>query len=65
MGISEVIDISPDNLDSSLCFIHPSISLMYSAYKLSEQGDNTQPWCTTFPIWNQSVVPCQVLIVAS
>ena len=24
--ISEVIDISPSNLDSSLCFIHPSIS---------------------------------------
>ena len=24
--ISEVIDISPENLDSSLCFIQPSIS---------------------------------------
>ena len=22
-------------------------------------------WCTPFPIWNQSVVPCQVLTVAS
>ena len=23
------------------------------------------PWCTPFPIWNQSVVPCPVLTVAS
>ena len=36
-----------------------------SAYKLNEQGDNIQPWCTPFPIWNQSVVPCPVLTVAS
>ena len=26
VGVSEVIDISPGNLDSSLCFIQPSIS---------------------------------------
>ena len=26
---------------------------MYSAYKLNKQGDNIQPWCTPFPIWNQ------------
>ena len=38
---------------------------MYSAYKLNKQGDNIQPWCTPFPIWNQSVVPCAVLTVAS
>ena len=37
---------------------------MYSAYKLSKQGDNIQPWHTPFPIWNQSVVPCRVLTVA-
>ena len=24
-----------------------------------------QPWCTPFPIWNKSVVPCPVLPVAS
>ena len=35
------------------------------AYKLNKQGDNIQPWCTPFPIWNQSVVPCPVLTVAS
>ena len=39
--------------------------MRYSAYKLSKQGDNIQPWCTPFPIWNQSVVPCPVLTVAS
>ena len=38
---------------------------MYSAYKLNKQGDNIQLWCTPFPIWNQSVVPCPVLTVAS
>ena len=30
---------------------------MYSAYKLNKQGNNMQPRCTLFPIWNQSVVP--------
>ena len=39
--------------------------MMYSAYKLYKQGDNIQPWCTPFPIWNQSVVLCPVLTVAS
>ena len=39
--------------------------MMYSAYKLNEQGDNIQPWCTPFLIWNQSIVPCPVLAVAS
>ena len=29
------------------------------------QGDNIQPGCTPFSIWNQSVVPCPVLTVAS
>ena len=26
---------------------------IYSAYKLNNQGDNIQPGCTPFPIWNQ------------
>ena len=38
---------------------------MYSASKLNKQGDNMQPWRTPFLIWNQSVVPCPVLTVAS
>ena len=43
----------------------PAFHMMYSAYKLNKQGDNTQPWRTPFPVWNQSVVPCPVLTVAS
>ena len=39
--------------------------MMCSAYKLNKQGDSIQPWRTPFPIWNQSVVPCPVLTVAS
>ena len=33
----------------------PVFLMMYSAYKLNKQGDNIQPWCTPFLIWNQSV----------
>ena len=33
----------------------PAFRMMYSAYKLSKQGDNIQPWHTSFPIWNQSI----------
>ena len=43
----------------------PAFLMMYSAYKLNKQGDNIQPWHAPFPIWNQSVVPCPVLTVAS
>ena len=39
--------------------------MMYSACKLNKQGDNIQLWRTPFPIWNQSVVTCPVLTVAS
>ena len=31
----------------------PASLMMYSAYKLNEQGDNIQPWRSPFPIWNQ------------
>ena len=43
----------------------PAFLMMSSAYKLNKQGDYIQPWRTPFPIWNQSVVPCPVLTVAS
>ena len=43
----------------------PAFLMMYSAYKLNKEGDNIQSWRTPFPIWNQSVVPCPVLTVAS
>ena len=41
--MSQIVDISPGNLDSSLCFIQPTFRMMYSAYKLNKQGDNIQP----------------------
>ena len=43
----------------------PAFPMMHSANGLSEQGDNAQPGRTPFPIWNQAVVPCPVLTVAS
>ena len=42
-----------------------SFLMVYFTYKLNKQGDNIQPWHTPFLIWNQSVVPCPVLTVAS
>ena len=50
----------PACASSSLVF-----HMMYSAYKLNKQDDNIQPWLTPVPIWNQSVVRCLVLTVAS
>ena len=49
----------PAYASSSLAF-----HMMHSAYKLNKQSDSIQPWRTPFLIWNQSVVPCPVLIVA-
>ena len=43
----------------------PEFHIIYSAYKLNKQSDNIQPWCTPFPIWNQSTVPFPVLTIAS
>ena len=31
----------------------------------NKQDENIQPWCTPLSIWNQSVVSCPVVIVAS
>ena len=64
--VTEDINISPGNLDSSLCFIQLCIShLMCSAYKLNKQSDNIQFWHIPFPIWKPSVVPRLVLTVVS
>ena len=46
----------PACASSSLAF-----QMTYSAYKSNKQGDNIQP----FPIWNQLIVPCPVVTVAS
>ena len=42
-----------------------SFGMMYPAYKLNKQGDNTQTWYTPFPILNQLFVPCLVLTAGS
>ena len=55
----------PANLFPACASSSPAFLMMYSAYKLNKQGDNIQPWRTPSPIWNQSVVPCPVLTVAS
>ena len=47
----------PGGASSSLAF--------WSTCQWNKEGDNIQPWCTPFPILNQSVVPCLVLTVAS
>ena len=43
----------------------PAFLMMHSACKLNKQGDNVWPWCTPFPILNQSIVPWPVQTVAS
>ena len=62
---TEVIDISPAIFIPACPSSSPAFRMVCSAYKLNKQGDNIQPWCTPFPIRNQSVVPCPVLTVAS
>ena len=41
----------------------PAFLMMYSAYKCNKQGDNIQPLHTPLPVWNQSIVPCPVLLL--
>jgi len=52
-------------LISACASLNLAFHMMYSVYKLNKQGDNMQPWRTPFLIWNQCVVPCTVLTVAS
>ena len=40
-------------------------TFLNSSKNLKKQGENIQPWSTPFPIWNQSIVPCTVLTIAS
>jgi len=55
----------PANLIPACASSSPAFHMMYCAYKLNKQGDNIQPWCIPFPIWNQYVVPRPVLTLAS
>ena len=41
--ISEVIDISPGNLDPACASSSLAFCMMYFAYKLNKQGGNIQP----------------------
>ena len=43
----------------------PAFHRMYSEYKLYKPGNKILHWHIPFSIWNQSVVPCPVLTVAS
>ena len=46
--------------------LHPALHFTWCIlHMLNKQGDNIQLWYTPFPIWNQSVLPCLVLTVAS
>ena len=46
-------------------FASSSLAFCMMCSKLNKQGNNIQPWCTPFPIWDQSVVPCLFLTAAS
>ena len=51
-------------------YCHPAYltymqSTSWETLGCKKQGDNIWPWLTAFPIWNQSVVPCPVLTLAS
>ena len=52
-------------IDSSCASCSPAFRMMYSTYKLNKQGDDIQLRHTPFPVWNESVVPCLVLTIAS
>ena len=55
----------PANVISACASSSWAFHMMYSAYSLNKQGDNIQPLCTPFLIWNHSIVPCLALTVAS
>ena len=64
--LSEVIDISPGSLDSSLCFFQPCISHdVLCICWVSRVTIYSLDVYTPFLIWNQSVVPCPVLTLTS
>ena len=42
-----------------------ALCVLYCAHQLNKQDNNMQAWGTLFPIYNQSVVPCPVLIIVS
>ena len=63
--VSELVEISPSNLHSAFESSSPAFCMMYSAYKLNKQHDDTRPCRSPFPIMKQSFVPTLVLTGAS
>ena len=55
----------PEILIQACASPNPAFHMMYSAYKLNRQGDNTHPGCTPSPTLNQSIIPCLILTMAS
>ena len=49
--ISEVVDVCPGSLDSSLDSSTLAFHMMYSVQKLNKQDDNIQSCLNPFPIW--------------
>ena len=56
--LPEILIVACDSSSLASC-------MMYSAYKLNKQDDSIQPCHTPFLIWNQSVVSCPTVTVAS
>ena len=65
IGVCQGFIFHPEILIPTCALSIPAFCMMYSAYKLNNQGDDIQSWCTPFPIWNQSVVPYLLLTAAS
>ena len=63
--ISEVIDISPSNLDSSVCFIQPSVSHDVLCIDVKKAGWQYTALTYSFPNLEPVIVPCLVFTVNS
>ena len=55
----------PEILISACASSSLAFYMICYAYKLNKQGNNIQPWCTPFPIYNQCIVPFPLLTVDS
>ena len=53
----------PEILIPACASSSPGFLMIYSAYKLNKQSDAIQPRHTPFPILDQSVAPCPVLLL--